>query len=116
LYVLRFSNTDIYENIEYVREIIAQYINRDTDKSPAYGAPFIKGESLEDAPYTQESMSDFVKSTLSRYIEFAALGTVSDCMPLVGENRTIVTLGLQAMAQSTSSGLRQFLAEKDDIV
>ncbi len=43
-----------------------------------------------------------LESLLTNYIDFASLGTVSDCMPIVGENRTIVTLGLRQMGQSKS--------------
>ena len=48
-------------------------------------------------------------AVLMRYTDFASLGTVSDCMPIVGENRIITTLGLAQMRQSSSSGLRKFL-------
>jgi len=50
---------------------------------------------------------------LSEYIDFASLGTVSDCMPLIDENRTIVTLGLHQMGNSRSHGLRKFLTGKE---
>lgn len=40
---------------------------------------------------------------------YAALGTICDVMPLVGENRTIVTLGLDALNRSTNPGLRALL-------
>lgn len=49
------------------------------------------------------------EKTLMRYMDFAALGTVSDCMPIIGENRIITTLGLKQMQESRSHGLRKFL-------
>ncbi len=55
------------------------------------------------------SVSVYVENTLQNYIDFASLGTVSDCMPIIGENRTIVTLGLRQMSQSKSRWLRKFL-------
>lgn len=45
-----------------------------------------------------------------KYIDLAALGTVCDIMPLVGENRTIVALGLEQMKSSEIQGI-QALAE-----
>ena len=50
-----------------------------------------------------------INTTLTRYIDFASLGTVADCMPIIDENRTITTLGLRQMQQSESIGLRNFL-------
>lgn len=49
------------------------------------------------------------EKTLMRYMDFAALGTVSDCMPIIGENRIITALGLKQMQESRSHGLRKFL-------
>jgi len=37
---------------------------------------------------TQETLEKF----LLEYSDFASLGTVSDCMPIIGENRIITTL------------------------
>lgn len=56
-----------------------------------------------------------VSSNLLRYIDFASLGTVSDCMPLIGENRTITTLGLKQMKYSHSHGLRKFLEGNEKV-
>jgi single-stranded-DNA-specific exonuclease len=43
-------------------------------------------------------------------IALAALGTVADMMPLRGENRSIVTRGLAAMAEAASPGLQALLS------
>jgi single-stranded-DNA-specific exonuclease len=40
------------------------------------------------------------------FIDLAALGTIADCMPLIGENRVIASLGLEQMKHSHSDGLR----------
>ena len=53
--------------------------------------------------------SENINEILTRYIDFASLGTVADCMPITGENRVITTLGLRQMQQSESIGLRNFL-------
>jgi single-stranded-DNA-specific exonuclease len=56
-----------------------------------------------------------INNILTRYIDLASLGTVADCMPLIGENRTITALGLRQMKNSDSVGLRKFLEGRDDI-
>jgi single-stranded-DNA-specific exonuclease len=47
------------------------------------------------------------------YIDFAMLGTVADMMPLTGENRTIVKLGLIQAVTSRSPGLRRMMMGKN---
>jgi single-stranded-DNA-specific exonuclease len=56
-----------------------------------------------------------ISEVLTRYIDFAALGTVSDCMPIIWENRVITALGLAQMQNSSSSGLRKFLEWRERI-
>jgi len=41
--------------------------------------------------------------------DLASLGTVADCVPLLGENRSIVKLGLKQMEQTQWDGLRAIL-------
>lgn len=43
----------------------------------------------------------------ARFLEFAALGTVADMMPLVGENRTIVYHGLLSLERSRTPGIQR---------
>ncbi|MCE5324178.1 single-stranded-DNA-specific exonuclease RecJ [bacterium] len=49
------------------------------------------------------------ESFVSRFVDLAALGTVADVVPLLDENRTIVKLGLDAIATSKKVGLRTML-------
>lgn len=56
-----------------------------------------------------------VHEILKEYIDFAALGTVSDCMPIIGENRIITSLGLRQMHWSRSIWLRKFLEWRENI-
>jgi len=42
-------------------------------------------------------------------LDLVALATVSDCMPLLGENRILVKYGLVVLAQSRRKGLRELL-------
>jgi len=46
------------------------------------------------------------ESFLNRFIDLAALGTVGDVVPLLGENRIIVSKGLSAIETSKKVGLR----------
>lgn len=48
---------------------------------------------------------------LQRYSDLVSLGTVADVMPIVGENRIIVTAGLEKMAQTENVGLEMLLRE-----
>jgi single-stranded-DNA-specific exonuclease len=46
------------------------------------------------------------KKNLWHFLEFAALGTIADVMPLTGENRVIVSLGLRRMKQNPNPALK----------
>ena len=45
------------------------------------------------------------------YADLAAVGTVADVMPMTGENRTIVQMGLAALAHPRRIGLAQLMEE-----
>lgn len=45
----------------------------------------------------------------SEMLEFVAMGTVADIVPLVGENREIVKKGLAKMSETSSLGLRELM-------
>jgi single-stranded-DNA-specific exonuclease len=47
---------------------------------------------------------------LSRLLRIACLGTIADLVPLTGENRVIAALGLAALADTSSPGLRALFA------
>ena len=49
------------------------------------------------------------ESFISKFIDLAALGTVGDVVPLLGENRAIVKYGLQAIPKSKKLGLQTML-------
>jgi single-stranded-DNA-specific exonuclease len=46
---------------------------------------------------------------LRSFIKLAAIGTVADVVPLVGENRALVSLGLRALTTVRNPGLRALL-------
>ncbi len=101
--VIRFMNIEVYESYDWVCESIMSIL-KEQSKIPL--APFIKGEWAKER---------VINETLTRYIDFASLGTVADCMPITGENRVITTLGLRQMQQSESVGLRNFLEWREQI-
>lgn len=45
------------------------------------------------------------------YLDLAALGTIADVMPLVGENRIIARFGLQQLSKTKKVGLQAMMAE-----
>lgn len=51
------------------------------------------------------------RAILDAYADLAAVGTVADVMKLLGENRTLVCLGLEQLQRSSRLGLRALLAE-----
>ena len=48
---------------------------------------------------------------LETYADLVALGTVADVMPIVGENRVIVSAGLRRMEQTENLGIEMLLRE-----
>ncbi len=46
---------------------------------------------------------------LEKYLELVAIGTIADCMPLVGENRILVKWGIRQMQTTQWPGLRHML-------
>src|SRR5204863_5538213 len=49
------------------------------------------------------------KTSIESLLKIAAIGTVADVAPLVGENRTIAWLGLNALAEPRNRGLRTLI-------
>lgn len=49
--------------------------------------------------------------TEADYLDLAALGTIADIVPLVGENRVIVKYGLQRMENTRHQGMKAMLEE-----
>ncbi len=51
---------------------------------------------------------------LTPYLELVAIGTVADCVPLTGENRILVSFGLQKMKNSSWAGI-ETMKERSNI-
>ena len=54
---------------------------------------------------------DKARQVFEDYADLAAVGTVADVMPMTGENRTIVQVGLAALAHPKRLGLAQLIQE-----
>ncbi len=52
---------------------------------------------------------DGVRSVCSRFSDLAALGTIADVMPIVDENRLLVSMGLSAMEKAPREGIRALI-------
>jgi single-stranded-DNA-specific exonuclease len=50
-----------------------------------------------------------IQELLASFVKLVAIATISDVMPLVGENRAIVHLGLRGLADTRAPGLRLLL-------
>lgn len=50
------------------------------------------------------------RDELKWLLDIAAIGTVADCVPLIGENRVIVMYGLVVLSKTRSVGLREMCA------
>lgn len=58
-------------------------------------------------------LDGFLTDICKKYVDLAALGTVADVMPLVGENRLIVSMGLTYMERSPRAGISALLDAVD---
>jgi single-stranded-DNA-specific exonuclease len=62
-------------------------------------------QRLGDGKKASPRMREFLKSAVG----LAAIGTVADCVPLVGENRVIVHYGLATLVEKSSLGLQALM-------
>ncbi|MFC1771666.1 DHH family phosphoesterase, partial [Candidatus Margulisiibacteriota bacterium] len=58
--------------------------------------------------YQEKHQKDFDPKN---YLDLAALGTIADVMPLIGENRNLVKFGLPLLSAQKRPGLRQLLKQ-----
>jgi single-stranded-DNA-specific exonuclease len=62
-------------------------------------------QRLGDGKKASPAMREFLKSAVG----LAAVGTIADVVPLLGENRVIVRYGLQSLRENPSIGLRALM-------
>ena len=55
------------------------------------------------------SITDATRSVAYNYSDFAAIGTIADVMPVVDENRIIISLGLHVAEKTKNTGLCQLI-------
>ena len=72
------------------------------------GVAFKMVMALAREYFSPEEAEKYIRES----VDIAAIGTVADCMNLVGENRIIVTAGLKQIKKSRSTGIRKLIEEK----
>ena len=55
------------------------------------------------------SITDATRSVAYSYSDFAAIGTIADVMPVIDENRIIISLGLRVAEKTKNTGLAQLI-------
>ncbi len=73
------------------------------------GVAFKLLQALSKTEVIQTIYGDDPSDTLASYLEFVALATTADIVPLVGENRTLVKLGLETLNNNPSPGIRALI-------
>jgi len=76
----------------------------------AVGVAYMLVRALATAGYQLHGQWDENEADLLDLLELVALGTVADVAPLHGENRTLVTWGLQSLRHTTHPGLQALYA------
>ena len=61
------------------------------------------------ATESDQQRDSLLKKTLPSFLKLVAIATIADSVPLVGENRVIASLGLNALANPVQPGLRALM-------
>lgn len=65
------------------------------------------GVTFKFAQALAAKLDNFDKDQLKWFLDLVAIGTIADCVPLLGENRTLAKFGLIVLAKTRRVGLRQ---------
>lgn len=103
-----FIVTDHHECSEILPNAIAIINPKRPDSTYPYSELAGVGVTykLIQALCIKRGLGDLYKS----YLDLVAIGTIADIVPLTGENRSIVKLGLKAINNSDNEGLRQLIS------
>lgn len=92
--------TDHHEPASVLPDVYALINPKRKDASYPFPELAGVGVALKTAQAIAHYMNHKPESVLKAYLDLAALGTVGDVAPLLGENRAIVRYGLAAMSES----------------
>lgn len=100
--------TDHHECGETIPDAIA--IVNPKRKDSSYSFRLLAGVGVAFKTITAISIKyNLPKEEYLRFIDIVAIGTISDIVPLIGENRIISKYGLKAMAQTENIGLKALI-------
>ncbi|MDA3815395.1 MAG: single-stranded-DNA-specific exonuclease RecJ, partial [Patescibacteria group bacterium] len=68
------------------------------------------GVAFKFAQALVSKIDDFDDQRLKWLLDLVAIGTIADCVPLVGENRVLVKFGLMVLSKTKRVGLRQIFS------
>ncbi len=100
--------TDHHECAEILPDAIA--IVNPKRKDSNYSFRFLAGVGVAFKTITAVAIKHNIpKEEYLKYIDIVAIGTISDIVPLVGENRIISKYGLKAMKETENTGLKALI-------
>jgi single-stranded-DNA-specific exonuclease len=74
------------------------------------GVAFFLAVAVRAALRDKNRFNDMPEPDLKKYLDLAAIGTVGDMVPLIGQNRVITLHGIEAMKKSIWPGVRAMKA------
>jgi single-stranded-DNA-specific exonuclease len=74
------------------------------------GVAFFLAVAIRAALRSKKLFNDMPEPDLKKYLDLAAIGTVGDMVPLIGQNRVITLHGIEAMKKSVWPGIRAMKA------
>lgn len=95
----------------HVPEVLPPSIANINPKLPGCGYPFSElcgaGTAFKVLQGLYRRLAPEKEEQLKWLLDLAAVGTVADCMPIVGENRVIVKYGLIVLSKTRRMGLKE---------